>query len=95
MASDPMPECDDPSGKSLCAKPFAHSSDSALFQVRGDSHGDPDTRDDGGVHSAAPVALIARYPAVTDTHRPPRTSDPGETLAPARFTYLQTLRLRI
>ena len=96
MASDRMAECGDLSSEALCAKPFAHSASLALSQTHEDSHDDGlDADDDGGGGSSTPVALLARYPTFTDTHRAPRINIPCETLAPARFTYLKTLRLRI
>lgn len=97
MAADRVPECDDPSGEALCAKPFAHSASLVLFQVQDDAQdNDVDSGDgDGGGAFSATIAFTDVFPVVAHREPPPSIADPYETLAPARFTYLKTLRLRI
>lgn len=97
MASDRMSDCDDPSGEALCAKPFAHSASLVLSQMHDDAQGDDVDANDGGDGSGLSIAVA--FADVTTVFArldlSPHVADPYETLAPARLTYLKTLRLRI
>ena len=97
MPSDRMPECDDPSSEALCAKPFAHSASLVLSQVHDNAQGDDVDANDGGDGGSLSTAVaftdVATVFARLDLS--PHVADPYETLAPARLTYLKTLRLRI
>ena len=97
MAADRMSDCDDPSGEALCAKPFAHSASLVLSQVHDDAQDNDVDANDGGDGSSLSTAVaftdVATVFARLDLS--PHVADPYETLAPARLTYLKTLRLRI
>ncbi|MDX1506647.1 MAG: hypothetical protein R3358_00110 [Woeseiaceae bacterium] len=97
MPSDHTPECDDPSSNALCAKPYAHSAGQVLSKAQNDAQGDDVDASDGGDGSS--LSTVVAFAAIaTDFARlelSPRITDPYETLAPGRLTYLKTLRLRI
>ncbi|MBW3566465.1 MAG: hypothetical protein KY410_00665 [Proteobacteria bacterium] len=97
MATDRMSDCDDPSSEALCAKPFAHSASLVLSQVHDDAQDNDADTNDGGDGSGLSTAIVFADAATVFARLDlsPHVADPYETLAPARLTYLKTLRLRI
>lgn len=97
MAADRVSDCDDPSGEALCAKPFAQGAGLVLSQVHDDLQDNDVGTSDGGNGSSlsTAVALADLATVLARQDLSPHVADPYETLAPARLTYLKTLRLRI
>lgn len=95
QGSAPPPDCEDnPAGKSLCAKPYAHTAAPAVASAENDA---ADDQADTGTGHGMPVSAGIRDLALPDlgslSHLAGR--NPDLVLAPGRLTYLKTLRLRL
>lgn len=85
---------DNPAGKALCAKPYAHT---AVLAVTCAANNAADDQSDTGSSHGMPVIAGIRDMAIPDIRllSHPPDWNPDRVLAPGRLTYLKTLRLRL